>query len=155
MSAILSGLLAGCLGLLAMVAVAAPDVRVVGLFSDRQVFINPRGMYTTVGAINGLPVPFLVDTGASSVAMNSDQARRPGIDFRVDGERVSVVTASGNMPAWRVMPDSVKLGDIEVKNVLGVVIDGAEPGTTLLGMSFLNRLDISNDGQLMTLQLKY
>jgi len=35
------------------------------------------------------------------------------------------------------------------------VIDGAEPGTTLLGMSFLNRLDISNDGQLMTLQLKY
>lgn len=215
-SVILRGLLAGCLGLLAVIAVASPDVRVVGLFNDRavvvidgqqsilrvggrgvhgvrlieadsdvavlevdgermtarldgritkprpvaplksvQVFRNSRGMYTSVGAINGLPVPFLVDTGASTVAMNADQARRLGIDFRVVGERITVVTASGNTPAWRVLLNSVKLGDIEVGNVLAVVIDGAEPATTLLGMSFLNRLEISNDGQLMTLRLKY
>lgn len=215
-SAILRGLPAGCLALLAAAAMATPDVRVVGLFSDRavvvidgqqhilrvggrsvqgvrlikadsnaavldvdgermtarldgrvtrakpvaprtsvQVFRNAHGMYTSVGAINGLPVPFLVDTGASSVAMNADQARRLGIDFRVVGERVTVVTASGNTPAWRVVLDSVKLGDIEARNVPGVVIDGAEPSTTLLGMSFLNRLEISNDGQVMSLRLKY
>lgn len=215
-SAILRGLPAACLALLAAVAMAAPDVRVVGLFSDRavvvidgqqrilrvggravqgvrlieadsnaavlevdgerltarldgrvtrakpvaprtsvQVFRNSHGMYTSVGAINGLPVPLLVDTGASSVAMNADQARRLGIDFRVTGERVTVITASGNTPAWRVVLDTVKLGDIELNNVPGVVIDGAEPATTLLGMSFLNRLEISNNGQLMTLHLKY
>ena len=120
-----------------------------------QVFRNERGLYTTVGAINGLTVPFLVDTGASTVAMNSAQARRLGIDFRVDGEPATVVTASGYAEAWKVKLRSVKVGALEVKGVDAVVIDGDQPATTLLGMSYLNRLEIDNDGQFMTLRLKY
>jgi aspartyl protease family protein len=120
-----------------------------------QVFRNERGLYTTVGAINGMTVPFLVDTGASTVAMNSAQARRLGIDFRVDGEPATVVTASGYTEAWKVKLRSVKVGALEVKGVDAVVIDGVQPATTLLGMSYLNRLEIDNDGQFMTLRLKY
>ena len=46
-------------------------------------------------------------------------------------------------------------GALEVKGVDAVVIDGVQPATTLLGMSYLNRLEIDNDGQFMTLRLKY
>ena len=120
-----------------------------------QVWRNPRGMYTTVGSINGLTVDFLVDTGASKVAMNTGMARRLGIDYRLVGEPASVTTASGVENAWLVTLDTVKLGDLLVRNVGGVVVDGDYPEITLLGMSYLNRFEISNDGQLMTLRMKY
>lgn len=120
-----------------------------------QVWRNSSGMYTTVGSINGLPVPFLVDTGATLVAMNAAQARRLGIDYRVNGTEAAVTTASGVERAWAVTLGSVKVGDLEVRNVGAVVIEGAQPETTLLGMSYLGRLEIVNSGQLMTLRKKF
>jgi aspartyl protease family protein len=120
-----------------------------------QVWRDTAGMYTTVGSINGTPVPFLVDTGATAVAMNADQARRLGIDFRVVGRQSGVTTASGAVDAWAVTLDTVRVGDLELHNVDAVVLEGAHPETTLLGMSYLGRLDISNDGRLMTLKKKY
>lgn len=120
-----------------------------------QVRRNPAGMYATVGSINGLPVPFLVDTGATQIAMNSAQARRLGIDYRVTGTPAAVTTASGREPAWLVMLDTVKVGELKLSNVAGIVIEGAQPEVTLLGMSFLGRLEITNSGQLMTLRQKY
>lgn len=120
-----------------------------------QVRRNPAGMYSTVGSINGLPVPFLVDTGATQIAMNSAQARRLGIDYRVIGKRSAVTTASGREPAWLVMLDTVKVGDLKLLNVSGIVIEGEQPEVTLLGMSFLGRLEITNSGHLMTLRQKY
>ena len=120
-----------------------------------QVWRNTSGMYTTVGSINGLPVSFLVDTGATQVAMNAGQARRLGIDYRVTGSPAEVTTASGVERAWMVSLDSVKVGELEVRNVQAVVLDGAQPQTTLLGMSYLGRMKITNDGRLMTLQKKY
>ena len=120
-----------------------------------QVWRNTSGMYTTVGSINGLPVSFLVDTGATQVAMNAGQARRLGIDYRVTGSPAEVTTASGVERAWMVSLDSVKVGELEVRNVQAVVLDGAHPQSTLLGMSYLGRMKITNDGRLMTLQKKY
>jgi aspartyl protease family protein len=120
-----------------------------------QVWRNTAGMYTTVGSINGLHVSLLVDTGATQVAMNASQARRLGIDFHVIGQPASVTTASGVAPAWMVTLDSVKVGDLEVRNVPAVVIDGAQPAVTLLGMSYLERLEIVNEGRLMTLRKRY
>lgn len=120
-----------------------------------QVWRNTSGMYTTVGSINGMPVSFLVDTGATQVAMNAGQARRLGIDYRVTGSPAEVTTASGVERAWMVSLDSVKVGELEVRNVQAVVLDGAQPQTTLLGMSYLGRMKITNDGRLMTLQKKY
>ena len=120
-----------------------------------QIFRDGDGMFTTVGSINGLPVDFLVDTGATTVAMNAAQARRLGIDFRVIGERGVVMTASRMEPVYRVMLDSVKVGAIQLRNVEAVVLDGPQPDETLLGMSFLSRVDMDNDGQRLRLRGKY
>ena len=116
---------------------------------------NNMSMYSTVGSINGLPVSFLVDTGATQIAMNDAQARRLGIDYRVTGEPTAITTASRVERAWAVMLDSVKVGDINLRNVSAIVLEGPQPDQVLLGMSFLGRLEIRNDGQLMTLRRKY
>jgi len=120
-----------------------------------QVWRDTRGMYTTVGSINGLTVSFLVDTGATQVAMNAAAARRLGIDFRVIGTPAAVKTASGVEKAWSVLLASVKVGDIMLRRVEAVVLDGAQPEQVLLGMSFLGKLEIDHDGHLMTLRQKY
>ena len=120
-----------------------------------QVWRDTTGMYTTVGSINGLPVSFLVDTGATQVAMNASQARRLGIDYHVTGRPAEVTTASGVVHAWSVTLNSVKVGDLEVRNVPAVVLEGEQPQVTLLGMSYLGRMEITNDGRLMTLRQKY
>ncbi|KPK55320.1 MAG: hypothetical protein AMJ59_24115 [Gammaproteobacteria bacterium SG8_31] len=123
----------------------APDTEEV------QIWRDPSGMFRTVGSINGLPVKFLVDTGASSVAMNSAQARRLGIDFRVIGEPAAVMTASRLERVYRVRLDTVKVGAITLRNVEAVVLDGAQPDSPLLGMSFLGRLQMANEGRRLTL----
>jgi aspartyl protease family protein len=120
-----------------------------------QVWRNSAGLYTTVGSINGLTVPFLIDTGASSVALNAAEARRLGIDFRVSGTPTTVGTASGMVRAWAVMLDTVKLGSLELRNVGAVVLEGNAPEHVLLGMTCLSRLEIDNNGRLMTLRKKY
>ncbi len=120
-----------------------------------QIRRNHMSMYSTVGSINGLPVSFLVDTGATQIAMNDAQARRLGIDYRVVGEPTAITTASRVERAWAVMLDSVKVGDITLRDVGGIVLEGPQPEQVLLGMSFLGRLEIRNDGQLMTLRRKY
>jgi len=116
---------------------------------------NNTGMYSTVGSINGLPVSFLVDTGATSVAMSAPHAKRLAIDFRVTGEPTFVGTASGVSEAYRVTLDKVTVGDITQHNVRAVVIDGNYPTQVLLGMSFLGKLEIQRDGNIMRLKKKF
>jgi len=122
---------------------------------DVLIFRDRRGMFKTVGSINGLPVGFLVDTGASSVAMNSTQARRLGIDFRVQGEPTYVTTASDVTRAYQLKLDVVKVGAIQLRNVTAVVLDGAQPAEVLLGMSFLGRVAMINESDKLILRRKY
>ena len=82
-------------------------------------------------------------------------ARRLGVDFRVDGFPTMVATASGVATAYSVQLDTVKIGDILLRNVAAVVIDGPQPSDVLLGMSFLNQVQIQNEGTIMTLTKKY
>jgi len=119
-----------------------------------QIWRDPAGMFRTVGSINGLPVNFLVDTGASAVAMNAKEAKRLGIDFRVVGEPGAVMTASRMERVYQVKLKSVKVGNIELRNVDAVVLEGAQPTRLLLGMSFLGRLEMQNSGNLMTLRTR-
>lgn len=98
------------------------------------------GHYWIAGSVNGQPVQFMVDTGATSVAMNEFQARRAGIDFMERGTPMAVSTASGMVQGWRVTLDQVKVGDIELLGVEGVVLEGHSPTEALLGMSFLSRV---------------
>jgi aspartyl protease family protein len=114
-----------------------------------------NGMYKVPGFINRQPVEFLVDTGASSIAMNANQARKLGINFRYEGEEGYSSTASGYAKIYKLKLDSVQVGDIVVKNVEAAVLEGNFPTTTLLGMSFLNRVNMKRDGQLLMLEKKW
>ena len=109
-----------------------------------------NGMYLTNGSVNGYPVDFLVDTGASAIALNAATAQRLGLDFR-RAPQVSVSTASGQEMAYDIMLDEVRLGAITLNNIRALVIDGAEPARALLGMSFLNQLDMQRRGDRLEL----
>ncbi len=114
-----------------------------------------NGMYMVGGAINGHPVKFMVDTGASWISMNSRHARRIGLDYRVSGKRSAVSTASGVAQVFVVNLDRVKVGDIELYHVEAAVLEGNSPTEILLGMSFLDRVEIQRKGQMMTLKKKW
>jgi aspartyl protease family protein len=112
-----------------------------------------RGMFHAEGAINGLPVRFMVDTGATYVGMSAAEALRLGIDFR-KGRPVMMQTANGRVMNYLVKLDRVRLGSIELNGVDGVVGEQDMP-FILLGMSFLNRLEMLRDGASMTLTRRF
>lgn len=113
-----------------------------------------NGMYQTSGQINGYQVNFLVDTGASAIALNAATASRLGIDFR-RAPQVGVKTASGEEVAYEVTLNQVQLGEIVLNNIRALVIDGEEPARALLGMSFLNQLDMKRQGDRLDLIKKF
>lgn len=114
---------------------------------------DARGHFVTAGAINGVPIQFLVDTGASVVAIGRSDARRLGIDLR-QAEVAYSQTANGVAQVWHVKLNSVKVGNITLHNVDGAVMSTDMPGA-LLGMSFLNRMEMKRDGISMTLRQRY
>jgi aspartyl protease family protein len=114
---------------------------------------DTRGHFVSDGAVNGVQVRFLVDTGASVVALPAADASRLGIDYR-KGERGEVKTAGGTMPAHRIILDRVRLGGIELTGVEGIVLEQGLD-IALLGMSFLNRVEMKRDGQTMTLTRRF
>jgi aspartyl protease family protein len=114
---------------------------------------DSRGLYRTGGTINGQPVNFIVDTGATVVAINANQAKTLGIEF--GGKVTQVETASGKSKAYPVTLQQITLGDIHVYNVPAVIVQGNSPPEILLGMSFLNRLEMHDHDQLLELRQKY
>lgn len=110
--------------------------------------------FWVAGSLNSYPVQFLVDTGATSVAMNEGQARRLGIDYRVAGRPMVASTAGGNVRGWRIKLDRVKVGSIEVLGVEGVVLEGDAPTEVLLGMSFLSRVRWREENGVLLLESK-
>jgi len=110
--------------------------------------------FWVAGSINSFPVQFLVDTGATSVAMNEGQARRLGIDYRVAGLPMVASTAGGNIKAWRIKLDRVKVGGLEVLGVEAAILEGDSPTEVLLGMSFLNRVRWREDNGVLLLESK-
>lgn len=123
---------------------------------DRQTAVlvaGQNGHYTTQGLINGSQVRFVVDTGASVVALPASDAQRLGLDYR-KGQLTTVQTAAGPTPAYTVRFDTVRVGGIELNNVEGMVIESGLP-IALLGMSFLNRVEIRNDAGQMTMTKRF
>lgn len=120
-----------------------------------RIWPTPNRMYMVVGSINGYPVDFVVDTGATLVSLSGREARRLGIDYRVVGTPGQSSTASGIDKIYLVNLDRVRVGDIELRNVQGAVHDGDFPPATLLGMSFLGRLSMRQDGQVLELKKKF
>jgi aspartyl protease family protein len=115
---------------------------------------DSRGHFFTTGAINGLSVRFIIDTGASTIALSAVEARRLGVSY-LAGQRVVVSTANAMLTGYRVQLDSVRVGDITLNNVEGIVLEGKYPEDALLGMSFLNRTQMNRDGDRLTLIRRY
>ena len=111
---------------------------------------DTQGHYQTLGQINGGTVQFLVDTGATSIALPSADARRLGINY-LNGEKGYTQTANGRALAYKIKLDTVKVGDITLHAVEAVVLEGDGLKIALLGMSFLNRTEMTRDGQALTL----
>lgn len=111
-----------------------------------------RGMYKTNGLINGRSVDFLVDTGASVIAMARPTADRLQIQYRETGTPMKVSTASQLHNAWHVMLNTVTVGGITLHQVDGTVIDTAHDQAILLGMSFLNRVKFSQEQGVVVLE---
>lgn len=112
------------------------------------------GMFAAEAKINGVALPFLVDTGATLIAIDVATAQRIGINFR-NGTPVLASTANGTVKAWRVKFDSVALGPITLFNVDGSVLEGPGIGIGLLGMSFLNRVEMKRDGNTLLLTKRF
>ena len=109
-----------------------------------------NGHFIADGSVNGSTIRFLVDTGATMVSIPGKDARRMGIDF-AKGTKGTTQTANGPAPVYRIKLDSVRLGDIELFNVDALVLDSGGLTQPLLGMSFLNRVEMRRDGDAMTL----
>ena len=112
-----------------------------------------QGHFITTGSIDGTSARMVVDTGASMVSMGKDEAKRLGISY-LNGERGRVSTANGVVPAYHVTLDTVRIGNLTLNQVDGLVQESSMP-YVLLGMSFLKRLEIKQDGTNMTLLKKY
>lgn len=115
---------------------------------------DSRGQFLSQGSVNGASMRFLVDTGASFVSLNAADAARAGIDYRGRGQPMSLSTANGVIRGWRVPGNTVRLGDITLHGVEVSVSEASMP-MVLLGMSFLNRLEMKRDGDTMTLRKRY
>lgn len=129
------------------VGARAPEATGVTLFADA------RGHYVSHGSINAAPVKFLIDTGASMVSMGLSDARRAGINVRA-GTPGMAQTASGPALIWLHRLDSVRLGDITLHGVDAVIHENDLP-FVLLGMSFLNRMDMQREGGKLLLRRRY
>ena len=129
--------------------------RIAGTFTPAQrqsVAINADevGQYYVRGAINGQFVNFLVDTGASIVAISSVMADGLGIDYR-RGQRGRVQTAQGLTDAFFLDLDQVTVSSLQARRVKAAVILGAYPVDILLGMSFLRSVRMEEDAGVLTL----
>lgn len=113
---------------------------------------GPGGHFITAGAINGRAVQFMVDTGATLVALGQPDADRLGLDWR-NGQRATMQTANGPSPAVLLTLSAVRVGEVELANVQAVVMPIGMPHV-LLGNSFLSRLQMRRDNDVMRLELK-
>ncbi|MGB0494821.1 MAG: retropepsin-like aspartic protease family protein [Kangiellaceae bacterium] len=117
--------------------------------------MNHMGMFQTSGSINGVPISFLVDTGATLVAMSEQNAKKIGLQYKLYGKKSITSTAAGNTRTWIIPLKKVSVAGLELTNVYGAVVEKMDIDQVLLGMSFLRQLKMNNDGQILKLTKKY
>ncbi len=126
--------------------------------TDKQVvrlLRHTSGHYFVTGEINDIPIPMILDTGATTIAMNEQHARRLGIDYQ-SGEVVYASTANGLVKSYRVTLRSVSIKGLQVENVQAAVISGAFPEKVLLGMSYLTKVNMREAGNgILLLEAKF
>ena len=118
--------------------------------SSIQLFIDEKGFFRGDGSVNGKSINFLIDTGANIVVLNSNEAKRVGLDYKSGVESVAK-TASGVAPMYLMTVERISIGGLELRNVETGIIEGNFPQYPLLGMSFLGQLKMQQDGKVMTI----
>ncbi|MCY7389851.1 MAG: TIGR02281 family clan AA aspartic protease [Burkholderiales bacterium] len=131
---------------------AAPSIGANGS-NTLKVSADTVGQFWTMGQINGKAVRFLIDTGATSVALPAIDARTMGIDF-TKGQKGYSATAGGIVPVWKVKLDAVTIGEITLYGIEASIFEGGL-NVALLGMSFLNRVEMKREGAQMTLTKRF
>jgi aspartyl protease family protein len=111
------------------------------------------GHFLAAGSINGKSVQFMVDTGATTVAMGSAEAKRMGIDYTT-GKPIRMSTANGQALGYLLTLNSIRIGDVEVQNVEAIVSQQSMP-YVLLGNSFLTRFSMRRDNDQMVLERRF
>jgi aspartyl protease family protein len=125
--------------------------------SEASISIAPDdlGQYRAQGSINGHFVGFLVDTGASLVAISERTAKEIGIPYAASPERASVVTAQGQVSAYLVNLETLTIGGIQTHHVRAAVIPGDYPVEALLGMSFMRKVKMEQQAGVLVLKQLY
>ena len=113
---------------------------------------GPGGHFTTLGSINDRPVSFMVDTGATVIALGTSQADGIGLNWRA-APRIATQTANGPVAAHAVTLDRVRVGEVEVTQVPAIVLPVVLPHA-LLGNSFLQRFQLTRTNDVMRLELR-
>jgi aspartyl protease family protein len=122
--------------------------------TEARIASGDGGHFRTAGLINGIPVDFMVDTGATTIAMNYHEAERLGIDYR-SGSTITVSTANGLTQNFVVNLSKVSVGNIELRNIQAAVSTTDSPTIILLGNSYLGRLDMSVTNGVLILKEKF
>lgn len=118
-----------------------------------KITADKSGHFVVTARLNGKKTKVLVDTGATYVAINESTAKKMGIRLKAKDFKYKVNTANGVTYAAAAMIDEIRIGKIRIKNVQATVSRDKALTTTLLGMSFLNRLDkFVIEGHILTLK---
>jgi aspartyl protease family protein len=99
-----------------------------------------RGHFQTEGSVDGRRLDFMVDTGASVIALNESSAARVGVYPHPDDYTANVSTANGSVKAARTRLRRVSIGGLEVRDVDALVLPDTALSENLLGLSFLSKL---------------
>ena len=110
---------------------------------------NAHGHYVSNGTINGHRVTFLLDTGASDIAIPESIAK--GIELS-KGQTIVVKTANGNARAYRTRLDSVAIGEIKLYDLNATILPNITGDEILLGMTFLKHFEIIQKGRSLTIR---
>ncbi|GAA5524881.1 hypothetical protein Maes01_01440 [Microbulbifer aestuariivivens] len=121
--------------------------------AEVRLMADSRGHYSTSAWVNGRRVNMMVDTGATSIAFNYPTARSLGLNLE-RAQPIRVSTASGIAKAFRLTLDSVTIGGIKLHNVDATVHEGDFPEVTLLGNTFLSRVDIQQQQGVLILRAR-
>lgn len=119
-----------------------------------QLWSDNTGFFRVDGEINGRNTEFLVDTGANLVVLSSRQADSMGIEYN-KGMRGLSTTASGTAPIYIIHADKISIAGIELRNVKTGVVVGNFPLIPLLGMTFLDKMDMTRSGNMMVLTKRF
>lgn len=118
-------------------------------YVEVQLASNPQGHFVMTGQINTLAVEFMLDTGATNVAIPQGVADKLRLQR---GDRVEVSTANGRTEAFRTTLERLQIGDIVLNNVHALVVPGLDGGQVLLGMSAVKQLEFTQRGGTLLLR---